>query len=109
MTHEVTEQERIQKIAALRDQKAQDHLSQYAPVWKVSEKPIPDEDSVLFEVVFLHPHYSWVKRRYYYDAFQDVLYHKGQITVSEDEAAEIQQQEPYIKTSIYNMVNSYGG
>jgi hypothetical protein len=107
--HKLTHEDRIKRIAAMRDQKAADHLTQYAPVWLVDEKPIPEEDAVQFNVVFLHPRYGWVNRRYRYDAFQDVLYHKGQTLVDEEVALQIQEREPYLKAPAINTINSYGG
>lgn len=101
--------EQIQKIAAMRDQKAREHLSQYAPLWLVDEKPIPNEDALQFNVVFYHPHYGWVNRRYRYDAFADVLYHKGQTRMDEDEAIAVQEKEPYMLALSTNTVDSYGG
>lgn len=101
--------EQIKKIAAMRDQKAKDHLSQYAPLWLVDEKPIPSEDALQFNVIFLHPRYGWVNRRYRYDAYTDVLYHKGQTTVDEDEALAVQEKTPYLLAPATNTVDSYGG
>lgn len=101
--------EQIQKIAAMRDQKAREHLSQYAPLWLVDEKPIPNEDAIQFNVVFYHPRYGWVNRRYRYDAFADVLYHKGQTRMDEDEAIAVQEKDPYILAPSMNTVDSYGG
>lgn len=92
-----------------RDAKAIPHLEQYAPVWIVDETLIPEDESVQFNVVFQHHLYGWVNRRYRFDAFNDVLYHKGQNTVSLDEALEIQEKEPYIVPSVADMPNSYGG
>ena len=50
---------RIKQIVKLRDEKVKNHLEQYAPVWLADEKPIPDEDSVQFNVVFLTS-YIWL-------------------------------------------------
>ena len=92
-----------------RDAKVIPHLEQYAPVWIVNEKLIPSDDSIQFNVVFRHSRYGWVNRRYRYDNFNDVLYHKGQKTISEEEAVEIQDSEPYIKATVTDIPNSYGG
>ena len=104
-----TNQEKIEAIKTLRYQKAQNHLEQYAPIWLVDDKVIVGEDAVQFNVVFQHPTYGWVNRRYRYDAFSDVLFQKGQRTVDEDDALEIQEQEPYIAASMMNSIDSYGG
>lgn len=104
-----------QEILAKRDAKAKSHLEQYAPVWIVDEKVFLEEEAVQFNAVFLHPHAAlngqpaWVSRRYRYDGFNNTLYHKGQTILDEDEALEVQSQEPYIDATVSNMPNSYGG
>jgi hypothetical protein len=93
-----------------RDAEVIPHLEQYAPVWLFDEKILHDDESVIFSVVFQHNLYGWVKRRYEYDGFADVLYHLGEIAIPEDEALEIQsQQEPYINLTVNDFVNAYGG
>jgi hypothetical protein len=98
-----------QYILDRRDAKAIPHLEQYAPVWIVDETLIPEDEAVQFNVVFQHHLYGWVNRRYRYDAFNDVLYHKGQTLVSLEDSLEIQEKEPYIVTAVADMPNSYGG
>lgn len=92
-----------------RDAKVRDHLLQYAPVWIVKEDFVIDEDAIMFEVVFLHPQYDWMKRRYRFDSYNNVLYHMGQTPFPEEQAYEIQQNPPYLETTSQNTVNSYGG
>lgn len=92
-----------------RDAKVIPHLSQYAPVWIVDEKFIDADEAIQFNVVFQHNLYGWVNRRYRYDAFNDVLYHKGQTLLDEDDVLEIQMQTPYINPMIANIPNAYGG
>jgi hypothetical protein len=101
--------EKIKLMREARDAKVRTHLEQYAPVWLVRDEPQPEEESLLFDVVFLHPRHSWVNRRYRYDAFTDVLYYAGQIPISEELALTIQEQPPYIPAEVVNTVNSYGG
>ncbi len=103
------EKSRLQRITAKRDEKVKDHLQQYAPVWLVDEKLILDEDALQFNVVFYHPRYRWVNRRYRYDEFTDVLYHKGQRTIDEEDAIELQDTEPYLEAPTINTIDSYGG
>ena len=98
-----------QEFFRKRDAKAVPHLEQYAPVWIVDEKLIPVEDAIQFNVVFRHPRYGWVNRRYRYDIFNDVLYHKGQRKISEDEAVDIQDSVAYITRVVADIPNSYGG
>ncbi len=92
-----------------RDAKVIPHLEQYAPIWIIQEKMIPEDEAVQFNVIFQHHLYGWVNRRYRYDGFNDVLYHKGQNLLSEEEALVIQEQEPYINASLVDIPNSYGG
>jgi hypothetical protein len=97
------------KIRRLRDAKAKPHLEQYAPVWLESEQVIADKDVVVFNVVFRHPIYGWVSRRYRYDSFNDVLYHQGQRALNEADTLAMQATEPYIDTVQSDVPNSYGG
>lgn len=93
-----------------RDTEVIPHLEQYAPVWLFDEKILPDDESVIFSVVFQHNLYGWVKRRYKYDGFANVLYYLGENAIPEDEALTIQSQsEPYINPTIGDFVNAYGG
>jgi hypothetical protein len=96
-------------LLAKRDNKTQAHVQQYAPVWLIDEKIIEKEEAVQFHLVFYHPRYGYVSRRYRYDGFNNVLYHKGQRVISEDEAVEIQENEPYINATVPDLPNSYGG
>ena len=98
------------EILTRRDEKVRSHLKQYAPVWIVDEVIKEDQDeSVQFNVVFRHNLYGWVNRRYLYDAFNNTLYHKGQTAVSEEDAVEIQEEEPYINVTVSDIPNAYGG
>lgn len=101
----VNEQVLLQK----RDAKAKPHLGQYAPVWMVEQKVIAEDEAVQFNVVFLHNLYGWVNRRYRFDGFNNVLYYKGQIIVSEDDAFNVQDKEPYVALTSTDIPNAYGG
>lgn len=92
-----------------RDAKVEPHLAQYAPVWLESERFLEEHDAVIFNVVFWHPSYKWVSRRYRYDSFNDVLYHQGQRAISEEQALAVQAAEPYLDTVQTDLPNSYGG
>lgn len=92
-----------------RDVKALPHLQQYAPVWIIDQHIITADEAVQFNVVFQHHLYGWVNRRYRFDGFNNVLYHKGQTLVADDELLEIEQREPYIAASVADIPNSYGG
>jgi hypothetical protein len=96
-------------IRKRRDAKAKPHLAQYAPVWLEKDQAGSDRDVIVFNVVFNHPMYGWVSRRYRYDSFNDVLYHQGQRTLTESEAMTIQEGEPYLDAVQSNVPNSYGG
>lgn len=92
-----------------RDAKVKPHLAQYAPVWITDEQFFEEDEAILFNVVFQHNLYGWVSRRYRYDAFNDVLYHKGQVTISEEAAYTITAAEPFISALASNIPNAYGG
>jgi hypothetical protein len=96
-------------LFTLRDAKVREHLSQYAPVWIIDEKVIPEDQSIQFNVAFRHHIYGWVNRRYRYDGFNNVLYHKGQTLLSEDKALEIEVTEPYLTRTVMDLPNAYGG
>jgi hypothetical protein len=98
-----------QALLQKRDAKAKPHLEQYAPVWLVDQKIIPEDEAVLVNVVFLHNLYGWVNRRYRFDGFNNVLYYKGQTILSEDEAVAIQEKPPYIDAVVADIPNAYGG
>lgn len=97
----------VKTLYQLRDEKVKPHLKQYAPVWLTNEKLIPEDESVQFEIVFEHHLYGWVRRRYKYDGFNNVLYHKGQVQVSTP--VELFEEDPYIAPEIANTRNAYGG
>lgn len=97
-------------IREKRDAFIRPHLEQYAPVWLASETVTPETDTAVFEVVFQNPYYGWVKRRYRYDAFDDVLYYLGETVVPEDKVIEIQErQPPFIEVLVSDIPNAYGG
>jgi hypothetical protein len=98
-----------QQFLERRDAKAKPHLEQYAPVWLVEEKIVPQDDAVVFNVVFQHYYYGWVNRRYRYDGFNDVLYYRGQVAISEDQALSTQEKVPYIEAVVADITDAYGG
>ena len=98
-----------EQLLKKRDGKVIAHLEQYAPVWIVDEQVMPQEEAVQFNVVFQHNLYGWVNRRYRYDGFNNVLYHKGQTLISPEKVLDIQEKEPYITSAVADIPNSYGG
>lgn len=98
-----------QTLREKRDAKSKPHLEQYAPVWIVNEQIIVNDEAIQFEAVFQHSQYGWVNRRYRYDGFNDVLYHKGQVAASEGDVLAIEEKEPYIAPMVADIPNSYGG
>ncbi|MDZ4764974.1 MAG: hypothetical protein SGI73_10510 [Chloroflexota bacterium] len=98
-----------EEVYKKRDAKTRSHLEGYAPVWIVDQKYVPEEEAVQFNIVFQHTLYGWVNRRYLYDGFNDVLYHKGQTSVDEMRALEIQETEPYVTATVSDVPNAYGG
>lgn len=99
----------VDELLHKRDEKVKPHIVQYAPVWIVDQQIIEEDEAVQFNVVFQHHLYGWVSRRHRYDAFNDVLYYKGQNLLSEDEALEIQEHDPYVVATVMDIPNSYGG
>lgn len=99
----------VEELKSKRDQKTLPHLEQYAPVWMISEYVFEDEEAIQFNTLFQHSAHGWVNRRYRYDGFNDTLYHKGQILVSEDEALDFMEQQPYIQAAVSDIPNAYGG
>jgi hypothetical protein len=98
------------KIRVKRLEKVEPHLKQYAPVWIINEELIPEDSSIMFNVLFQHHLYGWVNRRYKYDGFNNVLYHKGQTEMDEDDALDIiEAQTPFIPAGISDTRNAYGG
>ncbi len=91
------------------EEKTHPHLDQFAPVWMVNQIVLPEDESVIFNVVFQHPEYGWVNRRYKYDGFNNVLYHKGQVVVDETTALEVQETDPYITVTVSDIPDAYGG
>ena len=98
-----------QSLRDKRDAKAKPHLDQYAPVWIIDEKLILEDEAIQFNVIFQHPEYGWVNRRYRYDGFNDVLYHKGQTLISESATLPYQETDPYIAVTVSDIPNAYGG
>jgi hypothetical protein len=99
-----------QTILKKRDTEVIPHLKQYAPVWLVEESLLPEDDAVVFSVVFQEYPAGWMKRRYQYDGYDDVLYYLGENIISEAEAAEVQDKyEPYLNPVVTDVVNSYEG
>ncbi len=96
-------------IRKRRDAKAIPHLRQYAPVWLENESLSRNKDTVVFNVVFQHPTYGWVSRRYQYDSFNDVLYYQGQRKLTEQDALPIAATSPYVDALQSDVRNSYGG
>ena len=101
--------DKIERMRERRDAKVKPHLEQYAPVWLLNEVPILKDDILQFNVVFYHPLYGWVNRRYRFDAFNQVLYHQGQRVIPEEEAFSLEDKKPYIPAETINTVQSYGG
>ncbi|MBN1963629.1 MAG: hypothetical protein JW910_03210 [Anaerolineae bacterium] len=99
----------VKEMRKRRDAKVRAHLEQYAPVWLESETFLKEVEAVLFNVVFRHPSYGWVSRRYRYDSFNDVLYYKGQRVLDEEAVLPLLETEPYLDAVQANIPNSYGG
>ena len=99
----------VSELYLKRDAKVREHLAQYAPVWLISEKIISSDESVQFEVLFQHNLYGWMNRRYLYDGFNNVLYHKGQVPADPELVDSLISTAPWISTMIADIPHSYGG
>lgn len=91
-------------MRAKRDKKVRAAMGQWAPIWLVNEEYRPREDSLVFNLVYQHPIYSWVNHRFKYDGFNDVLYHMGEKRLREEETLSLQEQEPFIPGEISTRV-----
>ena len=91
-------------MRAKRDKKVHAAMGQWAPIWLENEEYRPREDSLLFNLVYQHPIYSWVSQRYKYDGFNDVLYHMGEKRIREEETLSFQEAEPYLPGEISTRV-----
>jgi hypothetical protein len=80
-----------------RDVKVRHDLNGVAPLWVVNDQWFPAEESFVFDLVYQHSIYGWIKQRFKYDAFNDVMYHMGLSQIGEDEALAIQETTPYIE------------
>lgn len=104
-----------EQLQTRRDDKAKPHLQQYAPVWLIQEDILLEDEVILFTVMFEHPSAgwqgkpAWVQRRYRYDSFNDVLHHRGQKAIDEEDAVEQMDADPYLEATITDIPNSYGG
>jgi len=93
-----------------RDIKVRAAMSNLAPIWLESEEYRPNEDGLLFNLIYENPVYGWVNERYKYDGYNDVLYHMGERRITEEEALLLQEKEPYISGEVATRVpNSPAG
>jgi hypothetical protein len=99
----------VAELYRKRDEKVREHLKQYAPVWLQSEKIVPSDEAVIFEVLFQHNLYGWTVRRYKYDGFNNVLYHMGQVPAPHETIDALTAKEPWISTLIADIPHAYGG
>jgi hypothetical protein len=86
----------VEQARVKRDVKVRDTYAAYAPVWLENERFVANEESLLFNLVYLHEVDGWVSGRFKYDGFNDVLYHMGSRRLTEAETIAIQAHEPYI-------------
>ncbi len=87
-----------------RDRKVRGTMGGIAPMWLVNDEFRPAEESCLFDLVFQHSRYGWVRQRYKYDAFNDVLYHMGESRMRETETLPILETEPYLPGEVATAV-----
>lgn len=92
----MNERELLAEIARRRDEALQRALIDYRPVWLVFNEMEPESKKNVFNVVFRHPRRGWVNRRYLFDAFDEVLYERGEYVISEEKAIDIQATTPHL-------------
>jgi hypothetical protein len=93
-----------QQMAAKRDIKVKAAMTNLAPIWLVTDDYRPNEDALLFNLVYDNPVYGWVNERFKYDSYNDVLYHMGERRLGEDEVLTIQEKDPYIPGEVATRV-----
>ena len=79
-----------------RDRQINSVLRHFAPFWLLNDEYRPQEESFLFDLVYPHSEYGWLQASYKYDAFNDVLYHMGEHSISEEESLIVQESDPYL-------------
>ncbi|MBX3064812.1 MAG: hypothetical protein U0528_12445 [Anaerolineae bacterium] len=91
--------------AQLRRQiKIQDSMAEFAPIWLTNDTYNEGEQALVFELIYAHPHDGMIRERFRYDAFNDVLYHKGAQKVTEEEVLAIEDQAPYVDGDVLTRV-----
>lgn len=80
-----------------RDHKIKRQMNGIAPLWLQNDVWRPEEESFLFDLVYQHSIYGWIRQRFKYDGFNDVLYHMGQFQITETESLQVQDAAPYIE------------
>ena len=85
-----------EQLLARRDKKVQAMFSTLAPVWLTHDSYRSREDSFLFNLAYCHPVDGWISERIRYDTYSDVLYHMGEMYMSEAAVLEIQDKDPYV-------------
>jgi hypothetical protein len=93
-----------EQMAATRDVKVRAAMSELAPIWLANEEYRPNEDSLLFNLIYNNSVYGWVSERFKYDAYNDVLYHMGEQRIAEAEGLELEEKEPYISAEVATRV-----
>ncbi len=89
-----------QQATERRDDKLKRALGGVAPLWLVFEEYRAPEESFYFDLVYQNAIYGWMRQRYKYDAFNDVLYHFGEKALPEAEALAVQDTQPYIDAEV---------
>ena len=93
-----------EQMAAKRDKKVRAAMSQLAPIWMENEEYRPNEDGLLFNLIYDNPVYGWVNERFKYDAYNDVLYHMGEARLKEEAVLPLEDKEPYLPGEVATSV-----
>jgi len=90
-----------------RDRQIGSVMRHVTPLWLVNDEYRDQEESLLFDLVYPHSEYGWLQASYKYDAFNDVLYHMGEHSISEEEALLIQDSDPFLPGEVATAVPNH--
>jgi len=85
-----------ENLMAKRYQKIQAAFTDFAPLWLINDEYHPKVDSFFFNVVYCHPVHGWINQHVRYDTFNDVLYHIGESSVSQEALLLLEENDPFV-------------
>ena len=87
-----------------RDKKLRAAMMDRVPLWLENDEYRPNEDSLLFNLIYANEVDGWISERFKYDGFNDVLYHMGERLLTEEETLKYQEKEPYLSGEVATYV-----